>query len=92
MRRINFQVCICKRAHKHYPEIPSPLDHGFHINTETGKLEPLWFKGDITPKVGVDVLTEEEDEDDLADDLHANLDDDDEEEEKEEEEEGETDD
>ncbi|KAL7398479.1 hypothetical protein ABVT39_010581 [Epinephelus coioides] len=41
MRRVNFQVCIWKRAHEHYLEIPSPLNHGFHINTETGKLEPL---------------------------------------------------
>ena len=84
MRRVNFQVCVWKRAHEHYSEIPSPLDHGFHINTETGKLEPLWFEGDVIPKALVDVLAEEEkDEDDSADELHTNMDDDDEEEEEE---------
>ncbi|KAL7404873.1 hypothetical protein ABVT39_020258 [Epinephelus coioides] len=82
MRRVSFQVCIWKRAHEHYPEIPSPLDHGFHINTETGKLEPLWFEGDVIPKALVDVLAEEEtDEDDLADEIHTIMDDDEEEEE-----------
>ncbi|KAJ8386349.1 hypothetical protein AAFF_G00174460 [Aldrovandia affinis] len=50
MKRVNFQVCVWKRAHEHYPEIPSPLDHGFHINSETGKLEPLWFEGASSPK------------------------------------------
>ena len=74
MKRVNFQVCAWKRAHEHYPEIPSPLDHGFHINTETGKLEPLWFDGDVIPKALVDVLAEKEtDEDDLTDDIHMNI-------------------
>ena len=83
MRRVNFQVCVWKRAHEHYPEIPSPLDHGFHINTETGKLEPLWFEGDVIPKALIDVLAEEEtDEGDLADEIHTNMDDDEEEEEE----------
>ena len=62
--------------------MPSPLDHGFYINTETGKLEPLWFEGAVFPKALVDVLAEEEtDEDDLADEIHTNMDDDEEEEE-----------
>lgn len=86
IRRVNFQVCVWKRAHKHYLEIPSPLDHGFHINTETGKLEPMWFEDDI-PKALVDVLAEEEkDEDDLADELHTNMDKDDDDDKEEEEE------
>lgn len=43
---------------------------------ETGKLEPLSFEGEIIPKVLVDVLAEEKtDEDDLADELHTNMDD-----------------
>lgn len=82
MKRVNFQVCIWKRAHEHYPEIPSPLDHGFHINTETGKLEPLWFEGDVIPKALVDVWAENEtDEDDLTDEIHTNIGEDEEEEE-----------
>ncbi|KAJ8349163.1 hypothetical protein AAFF_G00189180 [Aldrovandia affinis] len=81
MKRVNFQVCVWKRAHEHYPEIPSPLDHGFHINSETGKLEPLWFEGDVIPKALVDVLAEEDtDEDDIADEIHT-MDDDEEEDE-----------
>ena len=54
--RVNFQVCIWRRALDHFPEIPSPLDHGY-IVTEAGKLEPLWFEGDIIPMVLVDILT-----------------------------------
>ena len=81
MTRVNFQVCVCKRTHKHNPEIPSPLNHGFHIKTETGKLKPLRFEGDVIPKALVDVLAEE----DLADELHRNMDDGEEEEEEEEE-------
>ncbi|CAJ1061361.1 hypothetical protein XNOV1_A016548 [Xyrichtys novacula] len=82
IKRVNFQVCVWKRAHEHYPESPSPLDHGVYMNTETGKLEPLWFEGDVIPKGLVDILAEEEtDEDDLADETHTNMDDDEQEEE-----------
>ena len=81
MKRVNFQVCIWKRAHERYPEIPSPLDHGFYINAESDKLEPLWFDGDVIPKVLVDVLAEEEiDENESADEIHTYMDDDEEEE------------
>ena len=82
MRRVNFLVCVWKRAHEQYPEIPSPLDHGFYINAETGKLEPLWFEGDVIPKALVDVMAEEEiDEDDLTDEIHTNMNEEEEEEE-----------
>lgn len=77
MRRVSFQVCVWKRAHEHYPHAYPPLDHWFYLNTETGKLEPLWFEGDVIPKALVDVLEEEEtDEDDLADEIHSIIDDD----------------
>lgn len=47
------------------------------MNTETGKLEPLWFEGDVIPKALADVLAEEEtDEDDLADEICSIIDDD----------------
>ena len=66
IKRVNFQVCIWKRAHENNPAIPSPLDNGFHLNSENGKLEPLWFEGDVIPKALIDVLVEEgTDEDDL---------------------------
>lgn len=77
LQHISFQVCVWKRAHEHYPQILSPLDHGFYLNTETGKLEPIWFEGDVIPKALVDVLAEEEtDEDDLADEIRSIIDDD----------------
>ena len=38
IKRVNFQVCIWRRALDHFPEIPSPLDHGYHV-TEAGKLD-----------------------------------------------------
>ena len=81
LKRVNFQVCLWKRAHEQYPEIPSPLDHGFYINKESGKLEPLWFDGDVIPKVLVDVSGDEE-IDENADEIHTYMDDDEEEEEE----------
>ena len=42
IKRVNFQVCILRRALDHFPEIPSPRDHGYHV-IEAGKLEPLWL-------------------------------------------------
>ena len=35
IKRVNFQVCIWRRALDHFPEISSPLDHV----TEAGKLD-----------------------------------------------------
>ena len=72
MRKVNFQVCTWKRAHEHSPEVPSPLDHGFHLNTETVKLEPLGFEGDVIPKALVDFLAGQEDDED---ELHTNIED-----------------
>ena len=50
------------RAHEYSPEVPSRLDHGFHLNTETVKLEPLGFEGDVIPKALVDFLAGQEDD------------------------------
>ena len=52
-----FSFSIWRRALDHFPEISSPLDHGYHV-TEAGKLEPLWFEGDVIPMVLVDILEE----------------------------------
>ncbi|CAJ1079900.1 hypothetical protein XNOV1_A042672 [Xyrichtys novacula] len=83
IKRVNVQVCIWKRAHENNPAIPSPLGIGFHLNTENGKLEPLWFEGDVIPKALNDVLVEEwTDEDDLEE-IHTYMNDDEEEEEDE---------
>ena len=57
IKRVNFQVSIWRRALDHFPDIPSPLDHGYHV-TEVRKLEPLWFEGDVIPMVLVDILEE----------------------------------
>lgn len=66
MRRVNFQVCIWKRAHKHYLEIPFLINHGLHI-------EPKWFEGDVIPKGLIDVLAEEVDKEESADEHHTNI-------------------
>ena len=72
IKRVNFQPCIWKRAHENNPEIPSPLDHGFHLNSENGKLEALWFEGDVIPKALIHVLSEEgTDEVDLEEEIHT---------------------
>ena len=55
--RVNLQVCIWRRALDLFPDIPSPLDHGYHV-TEARTLEPFWFKGDVIPMVLVDILEE----------------------------------
>ena len=57
IKRVNFQVCIWRRALDHFPDIPSALDHGYHV-TEARKLEPLWFEGGVIPMVLVDILEE----------------------------------
>ena len=44
IKRVNFHVCIWRRALNHFPEISSPLDHGYHV-TEARKLKPLCFEG-----------------------------------------------
>ena len=84
LKRVNYQVCIWRRAHEQYPEIPSPQEFGFHINSDTGKLEPLWFEGYVILKDLIKELLEEEAEKDNFDEIHIsvenNSDDDDEEE------------
>ena len=79
-KRVNFQVCIWKRAHENNPEIPSTLDHGFHLNSENGKLEPLWFEGDVIPKALIDVLSEEGTDEDDLEEIHTHDDDEEDEE------------
>ena len=83
IKRVNFQVCIWKRAHENNPAIPSPLDNGFHLNSENGKLEPLWFEGDVIPKALIDVLVEEGTDEDDLEEIYIHINDDDEEEEDE---------
>ncbi|CAJ1061367.1 hypothetical protein XNOV1_A031607 [Xyrichtys novacula] len=80
IKRVNFQVCIWKRAHENNPAIPSPLDNGFHLNMENGKLEPLWFEGDVIPKALIDVLVEEGTDEDDPEEIHTYINDDEEDE------------
>ena len=51
IKRVNFQVAIWKRTHEHNPEIPSPLDHGFHLNSENGKLCGLKVMSSLKPSL-----------------------------------------
>ena len=45
---MNYQVAIWKRAHVPDPHIPVPSDdHGWTMIE--GKLEPLWYEGDMIP-------------------------------------------
>ena len=75
VKRANYQVCIWRRAHEHYPQIPMPQEFGYHINSETNKLEPLWFEGDVIPKDLVRVSDRQGEED--FDGLNMSDDDDD---------------
>ena len=75
LKRVNYQVCIWRRAHEQYPDIPSPQKFGFHINSDTGKLEPLWFEGDGIPTDLINVLLEEEEEKENFDEIHISVED-----------------
>ena len=46
-----------------------PLFHGYLV-TEAGKLEPLWFEGDIIPMVLVDILEENGNDEEITDTIH----------------------
>ena len=70
VKRVNFQVCIWRRALDRFPEIPSSLDHGYHV-TEARTLEPLWFEGDVIPMVLVDILEENWNDEEITDEIHT---------------------
>ena len=70
IKRVNFHVCIWRSALNHFPEISSPLDHGYHVN-EAGKLEPLWFEGDVIPMVLVDILEENGNDEEITYEIHT---------------------
>ena len=54
IRRVNYQLGIYKQAHIPNPDIPKPTDgHGWTMID--GKLEPLWFDGDVLPRQLVDI-------------------------------------
>ena len=57
------------RALDPFLEIPSPLDHGYHV-TEAGKLKPLCFEGDVIPMVPVDILEENGNGEEITDEIH----------------------
>ena len=69
---MNYQVCIWRKAHEHYPSVPLPQGFGFHINPDTNKLEPLWFEGAIIPNDFISVLEGEEGGEDHFDFLDIN--------------------
>ena len=79
IKRVNLQVCIWRRALDNFPEIPSPVDHGYHV-TEAGNLEPLCFERDVIPMVLVDILEENGNGEEITDEIHTVDDYDDEEE------------
>ena len=76
IRRVNYQVAIWKRSHIANPDIPPATDsHGWTIID--GKLEPLWYDGDMLPKQLTDIVdrssgdtsdsdSESDDEDEFA--------------------------
>ena len=43
-KRVNLQDCIWRRALDHFLEIPSPLDHGYHV-TEAEQTGTTLFRG-----------------------------------------------
>ena len=52
IRRTSYQVAIWKRALDPNPSVPDPEGHGW--TRVDGKLEPLWYEGNILPQALVD--------------------------------------
>ena len=66
VRRVNYQVGIWKRAHIAEPDIPDvKVDHGWEV--KDGKLEPLWYTGDVLPQDLIDIAGEPLQSDDDVD-------------------------
>ena len=70
IKRVNLQVGIWRRVLDHFPEIPSPVDHGYH-ETEQGQLKPLCFEGDVIPMVLVDIFEENGNGEEITDEIHT---------------------
>ena len=51
--KFNYQVAIWKKANIADPEIPDHVGHGWHVID--GKMEPLWFDGDVLPQQRTDI-------------------------------------
>ena len=59
IQRANYQAMIWNNSLERYPEIPSPVGHGWVLD-ESGKLNYDWTKGDIMPQELVDIICETE--------------------------------
>ncbi|XP_014667143.1 PREDICTED: uncharacterized protein LOC106808803 [Priapulus caudatus] len=66
IRRVNYEVKIWKRAHIAEPDIPDVKgDHGWEV--KDGKLEPLWYTGDVLPQQLINIAVEPLESDDDVD-------------------------
>ena len=53
IKRVNYQLSICKRSHIQHPQVPDPEGHGWvHVNN---RLEPLWYDCQMLPQDLADV-------------------------------------
>ena len=57
IQRANYQAWIWNSSLERYPEIPSPVGHGWVLD-ESDKLNYDWTKGDIMPQELVDIICE----------------------------------
>ena len=58
IKRVNYQVGVWKRAHIAHPVVPDVrVGHGWHL--VDGKLEPLWFTGNIRPQQLIDIIDDQ---------------------------------
>ena len=68
IRRVNHQVGIWKRSHVPEPQIPNPSPgHGWEETN--GILDPLWFDGDVLPRVLADIAQVDTDNEDSDSDI-----------------------
>ena len=57
IQRANYQALIWISSLEHYPDIPSPVGHGWVLDEST-KLNYTWTNGDIMPRELVDMICE----------------------------------
>ena len=83
IKRVNYQVGVWKRASENFPDVLSPIGHGFEVDKNNNMLDPLWFEGDVIPQGLLDTLanegtTTEEKEVNISNEIQVNVCDDDE--------------
>ena len=61
LKRGNYRAAQWELSHEAHSEMPSPTNHGWLINEETGIIEPRWCDDELVPQRLIDLLADEND-------------------------------